>query len=223
MSRLFLKETNVKTRYIYLLLIFLSAALLPSISSAAELKSALELKEGTYQLTVTGNDFPGIKHLSLTFNYQSDLVNPAEVIVSSPLAKTAFSAMLDTADKKLVLNIVATSVVTMNNGDAVTIIKGISSGGDGNIKPFQLSDAFYVDESDNQIKPEIEDMAIRGGYRALTAISDFHRIPADKSIYALNGACKTGRLHISSGLLFTSDGHRIALLSHAGTRSRVQR
>ena len=109
------------------------------------LVSAISTTGADIKLSVSAQGLPPFKRLTLTFTYDPSAMDPLGAIVSSPLTSAGLGAVLDTSAKKLVLNIVATSTITVADGARVSAISAPLLQGGAIENALRLVDALCID------------------------------------------------------------------------------
>jgi hypothetical protein len=107
-------------------------------------------------LTVTGKQLPQLKRITLTFTYNPLGVNTVNAIVSSPLPSTALGALLDTANHTLVLNIIATSNVTVGDGASILVMRAPWVQNVAAAQALQLISAKGIDKNGVEFTPALD-------------------------------------------------------------------
>ncbi len=153
---------------------------------------------------VTGKDFPRVSALTLTFAYDSSVINASEAIASSPIPSTAFGASLDPVNQKLSITVQATSSFAVNDGDELVklSIPDVSS----SVSPdaLTLTEATCLDAHGNTVMVQIEPAAqtILPSYRPSEVSSGTHRQTSTLSAAVLaNGRKSPIRANRPSGIV----------------------
>jgi hypothetical protein len=158
-------------------------------------------------LTVAGMQLPALKRISLTFVYNPSGVNAVRALVSSPVPSTALGAVLDTASRKLIINIIAQSSVTMSDGLSLLVIsaplvQSLVSG-----QALTLASATGIDLNGAAFVPVIDPTSISSPLRRST-IAPCQTRPHTSMVLANGRACGTTA---AAGLRISSDGANIVL------------
>jgi hypothetical protein len=176
--------------------VFLFYALLCLLSASAAAPQATTValdSGGVFRLRVTGNGFPEIKSIAMTFGYDPLRVNIGEATGSAGLPSSALGATLDTIHKTLVLTLAATSTFIIADGSSLAVIRAPERGTGSKVHSIQLNSAVVVDKSGTSLSVQVVD----GG----TGIRFyFHNQPVAAAAYAgranrfvtLNGRCCGG-------------------------------
>ena len=159
------------------------------------LVSAISTTGTDIKLSVSAQGLPQFKRLPLTFTYDPSAMDPLGAIVSSPLPSAALGAVLDTSGKKLVLNIIATSTITIADGARVTVFSAPLLQGGTAQNSLRLAEALCIDKDNAPIVLSISNqtLAVRRAFEhAPLSAQARPRLPG--KVYMLDGRkCQPNR------------------------------
>jgi hypothetical protein len=192
--------------------------MLPAILMGAQPRLQPKVTSTASQLTVTVSamQLPALKRMSLTFVYNPSGVNAVRALVSSPVPSTALGAVLDTASRKLIINIIAQSSVTMSDGLSILVIsapfvQSLVSG-----QALTLASASGIDLNGAAFVPVIDPISINSSLRRSTIAT--HQTRLHTSMVLVNGrACGTAS---AAGLRISGDGAIVVLRNTIPTQRR---
>jgi hypothetical protein len=163
-------------------------ALCVPCNAGPTLVSAISTTGADIKLSVSAQGLPQVKRLTLTFVYDPLAMDPLRAIVSSSLPSVAVGAVLDTSAKKLILDIIATSTITIADGARVTVFSAplLQSGTAQN--SLRLAEALCIDKDNAPIVLSIanQTLAVRRAFEyAPLSAQARPRLPGE--VYMLDG------------------------------------